>query len=100
MSTLSASIVELGFATERDVEEALARQVMYGGDLGSNLLELGVATEEQLGRALSHGSGLDAAPTGELEATPAALKERLSSRAAMQLSVHLLNEDEGTLVIA
>ncbi len=66
MSTLSTSIVQLGFVSERDVEEALARQVMYGGDLGSNLLELGVVSETDLLEALADASGLPKAPGGEL----------------------------------
>ncbi len=100
MSTLSTSIVELGFATERDLEEALARQVMYGGELGSNLLELGVVTEEQLAQALSHGTGLTAAPVGELPRTPESLRGRLSAQSASHLTVHLLGEADGALLVA
>jgi hypothetical protein len=100
MSTLSTSIVELGFATERDVEEALARQVMYGGELGSNLLELGVVSEAQLVHALSHSTGLDAAPAGELPRTPESLRGRVPVHVSSQLGVHLFGEEEGMLLFA
>ena len=36
MPTLSSSIVKHNVASVRDVEEALARQAMYGGDLVTN----------------------------------------------------------------
>ncbi len=100
MSTLSTSIVELGFATERDVEEALARQVMYGGELGSNLLELGVVSEAQLLQALSHSTGLEAAPAGELPRTPEPLRGRVPVHVSSQLGVHLFGEEEGMLLFA
>ena len=53
MKTLGASIVQRGIATVSDVEEALARQVMYGGDLATNLLELASVREEELTELLA-----------------------------------------------
>ena len=50
MATLSSSIVKNEVASMRDVEEALARQVLYGGDLATNLLELAAVSEAALTR--------------------------------------------------
>lgn len=100
MSTLSTSILELGFTSERDMEEALARQVMYGGDLGTNLLELGFLTEDQLLQAASHSTGLPAAPVGELPPTPEPLAHLLPLELCRRHSVHVLGEEEGELRVA
>ena len=40
MGSLSSQLVEREIATMKQVEEALARQVLYGGDLATNLLEV------------------------------------------------------------
>ena len=39
MGKLSSAIVQRKLAPLRDVEEALAHQVLYGSDLATNLLE-------------------------------------------------------------
>lgn len=100
MSILSTTILELGFTSERDMEEALARQVMYGGDLGSNLLELGLLTEEQLLEASARSSGLERVPAGELPPTPSALAELLPASEQRRFGVHVLGEEDGHVVVA
>lgn len=59
-------ITELGYSSERDLQEVQARQVIYGGDQESNLLELGLVSEDQLLIALAQQTGLPRAPTGRL----------------------------------
>ena len=59
-------ISELGYASERDLQEVQARQVMYGGDQEINLLELELVSEEQLLLALAQQTGLPGAPAGPL----------------------------------
>ena len=66
MPTLSSSIVKHNVASVRDVEEALARQAMYGGDLVTNLLELSAVSEAELARLLAESYEVAAAPNGEL----------------------------------
>jgi hypothetical protein len=44
--------------TERQLEEAIQYQVLYGGRLGTNLYELGFITEERLQEALSRAHGV------------------------------------------
>src|SRR5579883_295393 len=64
--SLSSLIVQREVATMRQVEEALARQVIYGGDLVTNLLEVAPIDEAQLAPVIAESLGLDAAPAGEL----------------------------------
>jgi len=50
-----------GIVSERQLEEAIQHQVLYGGRLGTNLFELGFITEERLQDALSKAHGVAAA---------------------------------------
>jgi hypothetical protein len=87
MSTVSSLVVKRRLATMRQVEEALARQAVYGGDVVTNLLEVALppATDEgELTRALADAlevgvASLDTmrAPDGEAVAkVPRALAEQ------------------------
>ena len=64
--SLSSLIVQRGIATIREVEEALARQVLYGGDLVTNLFEVSRVEESQVTPLLAESLGMIAAPLGEL----------------------------------
>lgn len=66
MQTLSARLVSQNIASSRDVEKALGRQLLYGGDLATNLMELGTVAEPELVALLAETHGLDPAPSGEL----------------------------------
>ena len=67
MGSLSSQLVEREIATMKQVEEALARQVLYGGDLATNLLEvLGGEREGALTYVLAEHYALRPAKTGEL----------------------------------
>jgi len=48
MTTLSSLLIARRAASIAEVDEALARRVVRGGDLGTCLLELGVVNEETL----------------------------------------------------
>ncbi len=100
MSTLSTSILELGFTSERDMEEALARQVMYGGDLGTNLLELGVLSEEQLLEAASRSAGLSPAPAGPLAIPSPAVAALVPAALQRRHGVHVLGTDSDAVLVA
>jgi hypothetical protein len=61
MTTVSSLVVQRRLATLRQVEEALARQVLYGGDVVTNLLEVAPppsTDEEQLTIALADALGI------------------------------------------
>ncbi len=60
-SFLSA-IVELHLSTREELEEALVRQLIYGGDLPTSILELGLAPETGLGQSLALSGGLPYRP--------------------------------------
>jgi hypothetical protein len=68
--SLSSLIVQREVATMRQVEEALARQVIYGGDLATNLLEVAPVNETALTQLIAEAMRLTPAPTGELPVAP------------------------------
>ena len=68
--SLSSLIVSREVATMRQVEEALARQVIYGGDLATNLLEVALVDEDALTRLIADATRLTPAPPGELAVSP------------------------------
>jgi hypothetical protein len=100
MPTLSASIVQHQVASLRDVEEALSRQVLYGGDLATNLLELATVSEAALTRVLAETSGLKPVPGGELPRAPEAVRRLVPSELALRHGFYPLEEREGALVVA
>jgi hypothetical protein len=55
---LARILRDRGMVTERQLQEAIQYQVLYGGRLGTNLYELGFITEERLQEALSRAHGV------------------------------------------
>ena len=68
--SLSSLIVQREIASIREVEEALARQVLYGGDLVTNLFEVSRIEESALMPVVAESYGLPAVPAGELPRVP------------------------------
>src|SRR5690349_6046282 len=68
--SLSSLIVQRGIASIREIEEALARQVLYGGDFVTNLFEVSRIEEAALMPVVAESFGLPPAPTGELPKVP------------------------------
>jgi hypothetical protein len=56
--------------TERQLQEAIQHQVLYGGRLGTNLYELGFITEERLQEALAKAHGVAAMAVDLREVSP------------------------------
>lgn len=100
MKTLGASIVQRGIASVRDVEEALARQVMYGGDLATNLLESAKVSEPQLTELLAAAHNLDPAPAGELPVSATAVRRLVPGDLALRHGLYPLSEEDGKLKVA
>jgi len=67
MSRFASLLVENQVATVADIERALQRQVIRGGDLSTNLLEQGTASEEILTRYLAKDLGIDPVPPHSLD---------------------------------
>jgi hypothetical protein len=59
-----------GIVTERQLQEAIQHQVLYGGRLGTSLYELGFITEEKLQEALAKVHGVTAMPVDLREVSP------------------------------
>ena len=98
--SLSSLIVQREVATMRQVEEALARQVIYGGDLVTNLLEVARIDEGVLTRLLAESMRLTAAPTGELPLAAERVCALVPPEMAAQRSVVPLELDGEKLVLA
>ena len=98
--SLSSLIVQREVATMRQVEEALARQVIYGGDLVTNLLEVARVDEGVLTRLLAESMRLTAAPTGELPVAEERVYALVPPEMAAQRSVVPLELDGEKLVLA
>ncbi|HEY6077296.1 MAG TPA: HEAT repeat domain-containing protein, partial [Polyangiaceae bacterium] len=100
MPTLSSSIVKHQLASVRDVEEALARQAMYGGDLATNLLELAGVSEERLAELLAESHEVSGAPTGELPVSDADVRRLVPRELARRFGLYPLESRGDTLVVA
>jgi hypothetical protein len=57
---LARILKDRGIVTERQLQEAIQHQVLYGGRLGTNLYELGHIEEDRLQEALSRAVGVPA----------------------------------------
>lgn len=100
MSSLSSLLVQRELATIRDVEEALARQVLYGGDLATNLLEVTPVDEAALTGTLAESCAMPAAPFGELPAAPPEARDLVTRERAAEHGVLALGLEGGALVLA
>jgi hypothetical protein len=100
MPTLSSSIVKHNVASVRDVEEALARQAMYGGDLVTNLLELSAVSEAELARLLAESHEIGAAPAGELPASSHDVLRLVPKDLARRFGLYPLEQNGDALLVA
>jgi hypothetical protein len=98
--SLSTLIVQREIASIREVEEALARQVLYGGDLITNLLEVCKLDEAQLLPIVAESLGLPPAPPGELpRAEPDAMR-LVAAEVAVERNLAPLTVDRYGLTVA
>jgi hypothetical protein len=100
MTTLSSLVITRQAATIAQVDEALACQVMKGGDLGTCLLELGAIREEVLLPLLSEAYGIPAAAAGPLPAAPLALLRMVPHAVALTYGLYPIGESGGELQLA
>ena len=98
--SLSTLIVQREIASIREVEEALARQVLYGGDLITNLLEVCRLDEAQLLPIVAESLGLPPAPPGELPRPDAEAMRLVAAEVAAQRNLAPLSVDRYGLVLA
>jgi HEAT repeat protein len=100
MPLLSSSIVKNKLATVQEVEEALARQSVYGGDLLTNLVEITRPGEDQIAAALSESYGLPAAPPGVLPQASERVRRLIPRDIVQRFACYPLEETGGVLSIA
>jgi hypothetical protein len=98
--SLSSLIVQREVATMRQVEEALARQVIYGGDLATNLLEVARVDEAVLTKLLADSVGLPPAPAGELNVADERVRAFVPPEMAAQRSIVPVKLEGEKLVLA
>jgi hypothetical protein len=100
MPTLSSALVKQGVASMSDVEKALARQALYGGDLVTNLLETAKVSEGALTRALAALHGLQPAGAGELPRSEESVLKLVPDDLSLRQGIYPLEERDGTLLLA
>jgi MshEN domain len=70
---LARILRERGLVSEKQIEEAIRHQVLFGGRLGTSLYELGFITEAGLTEALGRAHGVPTMPVEPREIDPAAV---------------------------
>lgn len=98
--TLSSLLVQRQVASMRQVEEALARQVIYGGDLTTNLIEVARVDEALLTTLLAEQYGIPPAPLGPLPPPTEHARKLVGHDAAVERSVVPLAVEGDRVVLA
>jgi MshEN domain len=70
---LARILRERGLVSEKQIEEAIRHQVLFGGRLGTSLYELGFITEAGLQEALGRAHGVPSMPVEPREIDPSAV---------------------------
>ena len=98
--SLSTLIVQREIASIREVEEALARQVLYGGDFVTNLLEVCRIDEAQLLPIVAESLGLPPASPGELPRPEPEAQRLVAAEVAVERNLAPLTVDRYGLTVA
>ncbi len=100
MPSLGSIILQRDEATAPVVEEALGRQVLYGGDLATNLLELRALSEARVHELQAESLGMSAAPAGRIARSSAEVRGRVPADIADRHGVYPLELSAECLVLA
>ncbi|MCS6899548.1 MAG: hypothetical protein RMJ98_07595 [Myxococcales bacterium] len=101
MKNLHKLLVERGVASMRQVEEAMARQVLYGGDLATYVLEqIGQDHEGALNLALADYFHLTPADAGPLPLATEQVMQVVPRELALRHGFYPLKLEDQTLVVA
>jgi hypothetical protein len=100
MPTLSSLLVQREAASMRAVEDAIARQVLHGGDLATNLLELSAVREDVLLGILAESFGIEQVAHGRLPEPPAHVLRMVPGELALRHGIFPIMLRERTLVLA
>lgn len=100
MERLKHALLTLQVASVEEIEDASARQQLYGGDLLTNLLEVRSLTETQALQALSLAFTLPCVPPGQLPYAVSAALSTLPRNTLIDLEVYPLDLRESRLTLA
>ena len=100
MTTLSSLVITRQAATIAQVDEALACQVMRGGDLGTCLLELRALREEALLPLLAEAYALPSVKPGPLPQALPSLLRMVPQAVALTYSLYPIDDVGGELHVA
>ncbi|MEN9580974.1 MAG: hypothetical protein RJA70_3983 [Pseudomonadota bacterium] len=96
---LRETLIEEHIATATQVDEAIARQVLYGLDVVTNLLELTPVDERRVHHALGKAFALPTAPPGELPYASASAIGLVPKETAVSLGIYPYRLDDGVLTV-
>jgi len=97
---LTQYLIDKGYATEDQCSEALQRQVIFGGRIGTNLQELLYITEDQLLDALSHCLHIPIADPEQLQKIDPSLIEQIPEDLARKYKVAPFESSKGRIHLA
>lgn len=100
MPTLSSLVVQRHVATMREVEEAIARQVLHGGDLLTNLLDMAPEREARLAEVLAESLELPVGPVGRLPPPEAEALDAMTPELALRHAIFPLAVEGQALLCA
>jgi hypothetical protein len=100
MTTLASLLVARQAASTTQVDEALARQMVEGGDLVTCLLELDTISERTLIAVLGEAYGIEPASLGELPVASQAVLRLVPRAVAIRHGLYPLEERDGDLWVA
>src|SRR5260221_4204062 len=100
MTTLSALLVARQAVSTTQVDEALARQMVEGGDLVTCLLELGSISERDLTAVLGEAYGVEPAAYGLLPVATQSVLRLVPRAVAIRHGLYPLEERDGDIWVA
>lgn len=100
MERLEHALLTLEVASLEEIEDALARRQLYGGELVTNLLEVRSITETQALQALALAYTLPCVAPGQLPYANAAALSTLPKSTLLELEIYPLELHNTTLVLA
>ncbi len=93
-------LVAVGVVTEEHLREAVARQAIFGGRIGTNLVQLGHTTLDEVGLQLSQFYQLPLASKAHFENADSDVQKRLPREVAMKFSaVPIWYTETGVVVV-
>jgi hypothetical protein len=100
MPTLSSLLVQRNVASMQAVEDAIARQVLYGDDLATNVLEVGAAREDDVTRLAAESIGMFPLPPGKIVLLEATVLRLLPGDVAQRYGIFPIEKRGTDLVVA